>query len=330
MKTLIKNLVEAYGPSGQEGPVRAFIEGIISSDVDDIRVDAMGNLIARKSGTGTGTRIMLAAHMDEIGLVVTYADKKGFLRFTRIGGVSPQTLIGNRVRFSNGTTGVIGWEKWFQSTELASWSELYIDVGASSRDDLPVGVGDIAAFDRSFSDLGGRLVGKAMDDRIGCAIMMKAIGEVGQSPNDIHAVFTVQEELGTRGATTSAFGIEPEVALAIDVTLVGDTPEGPPLNVKLGRGPAIKVMDGGMVAHAGVKGWMIETAERHGIAYQLEVLPSGSTDARAIQTSRAGVPAGCLSIPCRYVHTPSEMVDLKDVEETVRLLVALLTDPIVI
>ena len=326
MKELIKHLVEAYGPSGHEGPVRALIEGFIRDSVDEIRVDAMGNLIALKKGGGDGKRLQVAAHMDEIGVVVTHVDKKGFLRFGRIGGVQPHTLVGQRVRFSNGKHGVIGWEKWMQSrSSLPAWPELFIDVGASSPDDVPVGIGDTAGFVRSFIDMGDRMVAKSMDDRIGCAVAIRALLDMGESPHDVYFVFTVQEEVGTRGATVSAFGIEPDIAIAVDVTSMGDTPEARPMAVSLGKGPAIKVMDSGMLAHPAVKDWMVRTAEHLGIDYQLEVLELGSTDARAMQLSRAGVPAGCLSIPCRYVHTPSEMVDSRDVRQAVDLLAGMVS-----
>jgi endoglucanase len=327
VKERIKKLVEAYGPSGQEGDVRSLIKQMVSDVADEVRTDALGNLIVLKRGTGGGKRIMVAAHMDEIGVIATYVDEKGFVRFGTIGGVSPMTTVGSRVRFGNGTVGAIGYEKWFKRSAVnkaPSLEELYIDVGATSRDDCPVGVGDTGHFVRPMVEAGQRLIAKSMDDRIGCAVAIEALLTMGPSPNDIYCCFTAQEEVGTRGAMVSAYGIEPDVALAVDVTLTGDTPEADPMSVSLGEGPAIKVMDSGMLTHPGVKRWMIEAAEKLDIPYQLEVLRAGSTDARAIQRSRAGVPAGCLSIPSRYVHTPSEMVDYGDVEGAVKLLVELL------
>lgn len=328
MKELIKQLVEAYGPSGQEGPVRAIIEGILRSKVDELRTDDMGNLIAVKHGSDSGPVVMIAAHMDEIGLIVTHIDKEGYLRFGRIGGVQRQTLVGSRVRFANGTAGVIGWENWLQDDDLPKWEELFIDVGATSADDIPVEIGDTAAFDRPLDDNGERLIAKSMDNRISCAVAMQALLEMQQTANEVYVVFTTQEEVGTRGAMVSAFGIEPDVALAVDVTPTGDTPESRHMPVVLGKGPAIKIMDSGLLAHPGVVRWMIRTAEELDIPYQREVLEHGSTDARAMQGSRAGVPAGCLSIPCRYVHTPSEMVDYGDVLDSVELLKTLLERPI--
>jgi len=334
MKDLIKKLVETYGPSGHEQQVRALIEGLAREAADDIRVDPTGNLIALKRGSGgpsenKRTRIMVAAHMDEIGLVVTYVDKKGFLRVGSVGGVFLPTLVGSRVQFANGTVGIVNREKWLTNTQsLPKWEEIFVDVGVTKPEDAPVGVGDAAAFVQPFADMGGRVAAKAMDDRIGCAIALQALRTMDESPNDVYFVFTVQEEVGTRGAVVSAFGIEPDVGIAVDVTDTGDTPESEFMAVELGKGPAIKVMDSGMLTHPGVKDWMVRTAERAGISYQLEVLLAGSTDARAIQASRAGVPSGCISIPTRYVHTPSELVDMGDVEGSLALLRELLSNPV--
>jgi endoglucanase len=328
MKELIKQLVEAYGPAGHEDQVRALIEGMIRPYVDETRVDAMGNLIALKKGTGGGKRIMIAAHMDEIGLVATYIDKKGYVRFAPAGGLMAPWKVGHRVRFCNGVEGVVGWEKWLDSQALPTYDEMFVDVGATSSEDCPVQVGDAAMFVQPMVDLGQRIVAKAMDDRIACAVAMQVLMELKSTPHDVYVVFTTQEELGTRGAMVAAYGVEPEVAVAVDVTKTGDTPEAKPMAVTLGGGPAVKIMDAGFIAHGGLKAWMIATAERLGIPYQREVLSGGSTDARAMQLARGGVPAGCLSIPCRYVHTPSEMVDYGDVLDAVKLLIGMLEGPI--
>jgi len=328
MKELIKTLVESYGPSGYEEQVREIIENLAREKADDIRTDALGNLIVLKKGTGGGKRVMVAAHMDEIGVMVHYVDSNGFLRFGTIGGVSPRTVVGARVRFADGTIGVIGLEKWLQTSDQPTWDRLFIDVGATSPQDSPIKVGDAAVFVQPFVDMGNRMVAKSMDDRVGCAIALQTLLEMDASPNDVYFVFTSQEEVGTRGAAVSSFGIDPDVAIAIDVTPTADTPEGRPMPVVLGKGPAVKVKDYGMLAHPAVKDWMMETAENAGIPYQIEVLELGSTDARAMQVSRAGMPAGCLSVPCRYVHTPSEMVEYEDVLNSVRLLRVMLSNEI--
>jgi endoglucanase len=327
MKDLIRRLVESYGPSGVEEQIRDVIRAEVEPLVEEVRVDALGSLIAHKKGGGQ--RILLDAHMDEIGVMVTYIDEKGFARFTRIGGVSPLTCIGSRVAFEDGKIGVIGVEQKRDDTDkIPKLDQLYIDVGATGRDDCPVRVGDPAVFVRPFSSQGTRLVAKAMDDRIGCAVLVEVLRRLGDTPHDLYVVFAVQEEVGLRGARTSAYGIEPDIAIAVDVTTTGDTPESKPMAVKLGEGPAVKVQDGGMIAHPKVRRLLVERAEEAGIPYQLEVLERGTTDAAAVQLVRAGVPAGCLSVPCRYVHSPSEMVDEGDVENAVRLLLEVLQKPL--
>jgi endoglucanase len=327
VKELIRTLTQCFGPSGNEAGVRELIRGELPRGVES-RVDAMGNLIVHRQGTRGGRRIMLAAHMDEIGLVVTYVDKKGFLRFGNVGGVLPMPLAGGRVRFANGKTGVIGVEKLDDSSKVPSLDKFYIDVGASGSDDCPVLVGDVACFHRDYEELGERIVAKAMDDRVGCAVLLQTTKELTRSPHDLYFVFTVQEEVGLRGAGTSSYGVEPEIALSVDVTLTGDTPECAPMAVELGGGPAIKIKDGGMLAHPGVRDWLLHRAEAASIPCQREVLMRGTTDASAIQVSRAGVPAGCVSIPTRYVHSPSEVVDYRDVEAVVKLLLSALSEPI--
>ncbi|MCL6431184.1 MAG: M42 family metallopeptidase [Anaerolineae bacterium] len=328
MKELIKSLVEAFGPAGSEDRVRELIAAEVRKVAREVRTDALGNLIATVGRKGAGgRRVMLAAHMDEIGIVVSHVDSGGFARFGSIGGVPRQTLIGSRVRFADGRIGVIGSEEKRVEGDLPRFDQLFIDVGAQDRDSAPVKVGDVACFDRPFVDLGGRLVAKAMDDRIGCAVLVEVLKELGETPHEVHFVFTVQEEVGLRGAQTSAYGVDAEVGIAVDVTTTGDTPEARTMAVSLGSGPAVKVKDRGMLSHPGVRRWLVETAEREGIPYQLEVLEGGTTDAAVMQTTRAGVPAGVLSIPTRYVHTPSEMVDYEDVLGAVRLLVAVLRSP---
>lgn len=329
MKDLIRKLVEAVGPSGYEGAVREVVRKEIAGLVDEIKVDALGNLIARKGVKGPdGMRIMVSGHMDEIGVIVTHVDEKGFVRFTTIGGVSPATCIGGRVKFLNGTPGLIYMERSESPDKLPSMEQLYIDVGAADRASSPVKVGDVGVFDRPFVEIGSRMVSKAMDDRIAVAVMIEALKELKFSPHELYFVFSTQEEVGLRGATTAAYGVDPDLGLAVDVTRTGDTPKGVKMEVALGKGPTVKVRDSGMLADPRVVRWMAETAEKAGIPYQLEVLEAGTTDARAIQLTRSGVPSGCMSIPTRYIHSPSEMVDANDVQLSVRLLVELLTNPV--
>ena len=332
MKSLIQTLVETAGPSGFEAEIRKVVREKIAPFSEEIRIDNLGNLIAVKGSAAPGRKkLMLAAHLDEIGIMATHIDEAGFIRFLPIGGVSPLTCLGGRVKFLNGATGVIGVER-LDPGKTPVMSQLFIDIGSQSRKDCSVNVGDVAVFERPFSDLGDRLVSKAMDDRVSVAVLIETMRRLSESGSSlayqVFFVFSVQEEVGTRGATAAAYGLEPDLGLAVDVTATGDTPKGLKMEVSLGRGPAIKVRDQGNISDPRVVEWMVRTAEKARLPYQLEVLERGGTDARAIQLSRAGVPAGCLSIPCRYIHSPSEMVDFQDVENAVRLLVALLQQPI--
>jgi tetrahedral aminopeptidase len=329
MKTLIRKLVEAYGPSGHEGDIRQIIRAEIKGHCDYISEDPLGNLIGvLKQKARNGRKIMLAAHMDEIGLIVSHIDKEGFLRVAPVGGVFPLYAIGGRVRFANGQAGVIGLENREDENRKPKLDQLYVDVGATSRESCPVKVGDMAVFDRPMAEAGTRIIAKALDDRIGVAILVETMRRLKRSAHEAQFVFTVQEEVGVRGARTSAYGLDPEIALAVDITMTGDTPRGETMDVALGKGPAVKVRDAGMLADPRIVAWMEERAAAGRIPVQREILMGGTTDAMAIQVSRAGVAAGCLSIPCRYAHSPSEMVDMADVENSVRLLVAMLSNPV--
>lgn len=328
MNDLIKKLVEAYGPSGFEEQMRALIRPEIEAYVDEIWTDAMGNLIAHKKGDGSGLKVMIAAHMDEIGVMVSHITEDGFLRFTNIGGVRPHTLHGGRVLFANGTIGVIASNRITDLGKIHPLEKHYIDVGATSREDCPVAVGDAAGFIRPFISQGNILIAKSLDDRIGCVIAIEALKQLTNSPHEIYFVFSAQEEVGTRGAEVAANAIDPDVGIALDVTATGDTPDAVPMAVSMGKGATIKVKDTGMIAHAGLVRLMKQRAEEANIPYQLEVLTGGSTDARSIQIANGGAAAGCISIPTRHLHTPSEMVDIRDVEACTKLLVEILGKPI--
>jgi tetrahedral aminopeptidase len=330
MKALIEKLTQIPGPPGYEKQIRDAVRAEIEPYADEIRVDALGNLIARNGeAPDKGLRIMLTAHIDEIGVIATHIDEGGFIRFTNIGGVRRRYVPGGRVRFLDGTRGVIGTEKITNNFRVPALNKMYIDVGASSQADCPIEVGDVATFERPFTDLGKRMVSKAMDDRVGVALLIETLKKLKETPHQIYFVFSVQEEVGVRGATTAAFGVDPDLGLAVDVTRTGDTPKGIIMAVSLGKGPAIKVKDSGMIADPRVVEWMVNTASREKLPYQLEVLEGGSsTDARAIQLTRAGVPSGCLSIPCRYVHSPSEMIDHNDIQNALQLMLTLLSKPI--
>jgi tetrahedral aminopeptidase len=329
MKQLLQKLTDVFSPSGYEDEIRAVIRNEVKGLGAEVRVDALGNLIVRKGPSSkNGKRIMIAAHMDEIGLMVTHVDQNGFVRFTGIGGVYPRNLPGGRVRFVNGTRGVIGLEPTEHTGDVPPLDKMFIDVGVINKKQCPVKTGDVAAFERPFLDLGNRLVAKSMDDRIGCAVAIEALRSLKTTPHEVFFVFTTQEEVGTRGAQTSAYGIDPELGFSIDVTGWGDTPGQKDFEVALGKGPAIKIRDGGMISDPRIVNWMTRTAEKARLPFQREVLLGGTTDARAMQLVRAGIPVGCVSIPCRYVHSPSEMVDIHDAEQAVKLIVALLKSPL--
>lgn len=324
IKDLIKKLTEAYGPSGDERNIRQMIREEIQEVADELIEDVMGNLIAIKKGTGR--RIMIAAHMDQIGMIITHIDEKGFLRFAAVGGVSVQNSIHRRIRFKNGMTGVIGFESEINDVKDIQLARMYIDIGASNRSEAEkqIHIGDVAIYDTCFTESNGKYTSGAMDDRIGCAIAIEVMKRLKQSEHEIYFVFTTQEEVGLRGAKTAAYTVNPQMAIAIDVTLTGDTPKARLMSIKLGAGPAVKVKDNSIMCHPKVIDQMVKAAEAISIPYQMEVLTAGGTDSGAIHLSRSGVPSGVLSIPCRYVHSANEMVDAGDVENGVALLVQLL------
>ena len=331
MKKLLKQLTETFGPSGYEENVRKIVQTEVQPFADDINVDTLGNLIVHKSPnkpTKDTRKVMVAAHMDEIGLIVSHVDENGFVRFSPIGGVFGKYILGGRVRFLNGTQGVIGYDRFEKVHEMPPLDKIYIDVGAWSRKNCPVQVGDVAAFDRPFIEMGGRLVAKSMDDRVGVLVAIETLRALKSTLHDVYFVFTTQEEVGLRGARTSAYGINPDLGIAIDVTSSADTPNALKMEMALGKGPCIKIQDSGMISDPRVVQWMIRAAEKNKISYQREVLLFGSTDAQAMQATRAGVPSGCISIPTRYVHSPSEMVDYSDIQDSVRLLAAVLNTKI--
>jgi endoglucanase len=272
---------------------------------------------------------MLTAHLDEVGFIVSHIDERGFARVQPYGGINPLACVGGRVHFADGRLGVIGLDtRRDEPGKIPPLSELFIDVGATSRADCPLKVGDAAGYWRPLEDLGDRLVAKSLDDRIGVAILIETLRALKRTPHEVAFVFSVQEEVGVRGAGVAAFGLDADLGLAVDVTSTGDTPNGLRMEVSLGGGPAIKVRDSGMVADPRIKDLLVTRATEAGLPSQLEILERGSTDAAAIQIARGGIPAGCVSVPARYIHTPSEVVDYRDVQASVKLLLELLQKPI--
>ncbi len=316
---LLKKLTAVDSVSGNENAIRETIIEEIKDCCDEYTTDAMGNLIAHKKGSGA--RVMLAAHMDEIGVMVTYIDENGFARFSAVGGLYTRELVHRRVRFANGTIGVIGSEEE-SFNEKPAISKLYIDLGASSRDEALklVNIGDTAAFTGEMIVSGTTVISKALDNRAGCYMLIKAMQGIKKTKNDLYFVFTTQEEVGLRGARAAAYSVDPQYAIAVDVTDTGDTPECPVMDVKLGGGAAIKVMDRSVMCDADVRAAMIASAKKHKIKYQLEIMADGGTDAGAIHLTRAGVKTGGISLPTRYVHSPSETANTDDLNACVKLL----------
>lgn len=314
----IKKLAQSFGPSGRESEVSMLILQEATKFADEVTVDALGSIIAHKKGNGK--KIMLAAHMDEIGIVATFIDDNGFIRFSNIGGVYVKRLLNRRVRFANGVVGVIDTENDNKDMKL---SKLYIDIGATDKKsaESKISVGDMAVFEGEYIETDEIIISKALDNRIGCAALLEVLRSV-KSDNDLYFCFTAQEEVGLRGARAAAYGIAPEFALAVDVTDTGDTPNCDKMAVKLGGGAAVKVMDRSVICHPDLRGILIEAAKLNNIPYQLEVMTDGGTDAGAIHTSRDGVKTGGISIPTRYIHSPSEMVSKSDYKASVELLKA--------
>ena len=315
---LLEKLTQSFGPSGRESEITNVIKGQLDGLADEVYADALGNLIAHKKGNGK--KIMLAAHMDEIGVAVTFIDENGFLRFSNIGGVYVKRLLNRRVKFSNGTVGVIDTEEDNKDLKI---SKMYIDIGAASKEEAEkyVSVGDMAVFEGEYKAENGVVISKALDNRAGCYALIKTLESV-KGNNDLYFCFTAQEEVGLRGARAAAYSINPDYALAVDVTDTGDTPNCPKMAVKLGNGAAVKVMDRSIICNSEVRTTLIELAKKNNIPYQLEVMTDGGTDAGAIHISRDGVKAGGVSIPTRYIHSPSEMISEKDLNASVRLIKA--------
>jgi putative aminopeptidase FrvX len=338
MKELLAKLSNAHGVSGSEGSVFAVIRKELKGHVDEIREDPMGNLIAIKRGNKF--RVMLAAHMDEIGLMVKFVDEKGFLRFVALGGWYGPTLYNQRVilHSTKGPVyGVIGGKPPHMMDDDerkrgVKIDDMFIDVGATNRQEvevLGVDVGTPVTIDREFAELAnGRVTGKAFDNRAGVAMLIKTLKEV-DSPLTIFGVFTVQEEVGLKGARTSAYALDPDCAIATDVTIPGDHPgiEMKDAPVEMGKGPVITIVDSsgrGLIASRKVVSWLKTAADENSIPVQLEVGSGGTTDATAIHLTKGGIPSTTLSIPSRYIHSPVEVLDCRDLEGGVRLLVAAL------
>ena len=334
INALLEKLSNANGISGAEGAVAKIIRDEIAPYVDEIKTDRMGNLIAVKKGDDF--KIMLAAHMDEIGLMVQYIDEKGFIRFVGVGVWYNPVLVSQRVILhgeKGDIPGVLGMKPPHVMEEAdrkkpIELANLFIDVGAHSAEEVEamgITVGTTVTIDRDYQPLAGTVVtGKALDNRVGCAMLIGALKEM-ESKHTIYAVFTVQEEVGLKGAKTAAFSLNPDVAIATDVTIPGDSPgiERRKAPVFMGEGPVVVMVSAsgrGHLADPRMVDWLKKTAKKHDIKIQIEVGDGGNTDASAINFERGGIPSVPVSVPARYIHSPVEVIDLKDLQGAIELL----------
>ncbi len=332
----LEKLSDACGVAGREEEVRDLMRKMLKPHMDEVKEDKLGNIIGMKKGSKNAPRVMLAAHMDEIGLLVKTISKKGFLQFTKIGGIDDRILLAQKVIVyteKRPLHGIIGSkpphiQKEEERKKVLTYDELFIDIGAESQEEakkMGVRIGDPVSFDIKFAKIGRNLViGKAFDDRVGCAVMVEAVKRLEKIECTVYAVGTVQEEVGLRGATTAAFGIYPDIGIALDITIAGDVPgvkevEAP---MKLRKGPSLTVADLGLITHPKVLRLLIDAAEENKIPYQLETGLPGSTDAARISLTREGVPSGVISVPTRYIHSPASLLSLEDAENAVKLTVA--------
>jgi len=336
---LLKRLCETPGVPSREEQIRELVLEELRPLVDEISLDALGNVIGFKKGTG-GPRVMLAAHMDEIGFLVKHIDEKGFLRLQPLGGFDARVLVAQRVYVHSisGERLLGAVQPGAKPTHLLTDEErnkppklddLFVDLGMPGEQvSAKVEIGDPVTLARTAEIVGGNVVSKTLDNRVAVYVMIEALRLLGAHHCDIQAVATTQEEVGLRGATTAAYHLQPHVGIAIDVTLAGDFPGNPEQDqvARLGKGPAIKIMDGSLLCDPKIVRHFRDVADQHEIPYQLEILPRGGTDAGGIQRSRGGVPSFTLSIPCRYVHTVNEMVSIADVDACVTLLSQYLED----
>jgi len=338
---LLKELSEAFGVSGEETAVRKIILDAIKAHVSAIEIDTIGNLTAIKKGTGDSSlRLMLAAHMDEVGFMVTGYDNNGLLRFANIGGIDERILPGLRVRIGQEhIPGVVLWPPIHVNRDqnVKKLKDLRIDVGAASKGaaEGKAKPGTRITFDSNYAELSAAVVrGKAFDDRVGCSLLVDIL-QGGPYPLDIVAAFTVQEEIGLRGGQVAAQRLNPNMALVLETTPTFDVPdpdaEADDLTVanpgsKLGQGPALTVMDRSMITPPRLLNFLRETAESHHIPYQLKTALGGGTDAGRIHLSNAGVPSAVISVPCRYIHSPAAYMNTDDYANALKLLQSALQD----
>ncbi len=322
---MVKRLSEAYGPSGSEENVRELVRAEIKGLADQVRVDALGNLIALRKGAGNGRKkIMVTAPLDESGVMVTFLDTRGFARFGVLGAVKPLTLPGARCQFENGVIGVFGRETRGGRTDSEP-DALFLDTSATSPQDAPVRVGDAACLVGEFRAAGNTLWGKALGGRAGCAVLIETLRRLKRAAHDVYCVFTVQSQVGARSAGAAAFALQPDYAFVLSPVPAQDIPGGDS-GIALGKGPAIVVQDENMIANAGARQILLQSARSAHVPHQIQARAHGGGDGTPIQAAREGIVTGALGLPVRYLHTPSEMVDARDLENAIEILLGVLSN----
>lgn len=317
MVELLKKLMLVTGVSGREDKVRNAIISEVEGYADEITVDPVGNLIVRKKGNGK--KIMFCAHMDEIGFFVNYIEESGLIKVCAVGGINSLSAAFSEVVSENGVYGIIVPES---SKEMPKVENMYIDIGAKNKKqaESKVSVGDyFVCVPKIRRLMGQKYIGRPFDDRVGCAILVEAIKNVKNTDNDLYFVFSVQEEVGTRGSRPAAFNISPDIGIALDVTATGDKPGSSPMVVKLGKGCAIKIKDASVISSPELVKTMREIAEENKVKYQNEMLLFGGTDASTMQVAGSGAKVSAISIPSAFIHSGVEMIDMGDVKEAVKL-----------
>jgi len=331
----LKELSELDGVSGDEGRVRKFIEEKIKDKVDSLKVDIMGNLIAFKKGTRSNRKFVLAAHMDEVGFMVTSIEDDGTLSFAPVGGVDPRVVVGKHVRIKGELAGVIGYkaihlQKKDELLASPKFENLRINIGAKSKEEASrnVEIGDYVTFATDFRRENARATGKAFDDRAGCAALMEILEKGERYEDDLYFAFLVQEETGLRGSAVLFEQLCPDLALVIEGTTAGDDPGLPEHQwaTCLGDGPAITFMHRGYVVNKKIYESILQIAQKYNIKHQHKRRTAGGTDAARLAKTGGGVPAGVISVPARYIHSPLSVIDMGDFENTVKLVSKILEE----
>lgn len=321
---LLKQLTQGFGPSGNETEVAEIIRKQVGEAADSIYTDHLGNLIIKKNGSGS--KIMIACHMDEVGVIITHIDERGYLYFSPVGGLNSADLISRRVRFKNKQIGVISRERR-QAPDDNSFRKTYIDLGVATEEEARslVSEGDMAVLVGDFHENDSHLISKALDNRISCFIAIEVLKQI-KSTNELYFAFTAQEEVGARGAKTAATAIYPDLAIVIDTTISYDNPSEHN-RTSLGQGIAIKAMDRSIVVSPKIKNWMAKIASQKGLCYQWEIISTGGTDSGPVHLAHGGIPTGGIAIPVRYLHSGSEIAAKSDIENACLLLTELLQTP---